>query len=134
MASACAATRTTIAATAQNFDTPPPLITALLPYWVESARAWDRSPLRLLRCGAGCFPAVVSVDARFDLVAEVPDKPLHRPSGGIAKRADRVSLDLLRNVVQHVDLGQLGAPLRHAFQKAPHPARTFPARRALPAA
>ena len=62
------------------------------------------------------------------------DEPLDRPRRGIAERADRMPLDLLGHVEQHVDLALLRAPDDHALHDAPHPARPFAAGRALAAA
>ena len=46
-----------------------------------------------------------SRDAPLHLGPEMPDQALHRPRRGVAERADRVALDLVRHFVQHVDLG-----------------------------
>src|SRR5580704_15384910 len=76
----------------------------------------------------------ILVDALLDLLTEMPDKTLHWPSRRIAKRADRVALDLRSDFEQHVDLAPLRAAFRHAGHDTPEPARAFPARRALAAA
>src|SRR5918993_666091 len=76
----------------------------------------------------------VIVDPLLDLVTEVADQTLDRPSRRVAERADGVAFDLGRNFEQHVDLALLGAAFRHAGEHAPHPARAFAAGGALAAA
>src|SRR3990167_1728156 len=78
--------------------------------------------------------AAIGVDSRFDLAAEMADKPLDRPRGGVAERADRVAFNLPRDIEQLVDFGGLGVADRHALQNAPHPAGALAAGRALAAA
>src|SRR5206468_10474920 len=73
-------------------------------------------------------------DALFHDRAEVPDQALDRPGGGVAEGADGVALDLAADLVEHVDLGQLGAAFDHAAHDAHRPARAFAAGRALAAA
>src|SRR5947209_2905016 len=46
----------------------------------------------------------IFVDAPLDLGAEVAQQPLHRPRRTVAERANRVALDLLGHIHQHVDL------------------------------
>ena len=115
----------------------------------ESARP-DRAPRRFggtcrsgssaiaysaaARTGSPCGWAEYCVDAALDLRAEMRDQALDRPGRGVAERADRVALDLLGNVEQHVDLALVRAALGHAADHAPHPARALAARRALAAA
>src|SRR5215472_6593043 len=76
----------------------------------------------------------VLIDAPLDLGPEVAQEALHGPCGAVAEGADRVALDLLRHLEQHVDLALVGAALRHAGEHAPHPAHALAARRALAAA
>src|ERR1700759_2975233 len=78
--------------------------------------------------------ARVFIDAALDLRTEMPQQALYRPRGAIAEGADRVTLDLLRHLEQHVDLTLVGATFGHAGEHAPHPAHAFAARRALTAA
>src|SRR5665213_1849883 len=59
---------------------------------------------------------------------EVPDQALHRPGGGIAEGADRMTFDLPRDLVQSVDFRRLGAAFDHAGHDAPQPAGTLTAR------
>src|SRR5262245_20029434 len=70
-------------------------------------------------------------DAPFQLRAEMADQTLDGPRRGIAQGADRVSLDLPRDVLKHVDLLARGVADHQPFHHAPHPARAFAARRAL---
>src|SRR5947209_12013981 len=76
----------------------------------------------------------ISIDAPLDLRPEMPDQPLDRPRRRVAKRADRVSLDLRRDFEQHVDLTLMRAALGHAAHDPPHPARALAAGRAPAAA
>src|SRR5690349_8913740 len=69
----------------------------------------------------------------LDEGAEMPDKPLHRPRRGVAERADGMTLDLVADLQQHIDLGDLSLAARHALEHAPHPARAFAAGGALAA-
>jgi hypothetical protein len=73
-------------------------------------------------------------DAVLDLVPEMADQALDRPGRRIAKRADRVPLDLLGDVEQHVDLLDLGLALHQPVHHPHHPARALAAGRALAAA
>lgn len=78
---------------------------------------WDRLADRI-RCArgqkdAGLFcgdadrnmrPVIaIGVDPLFDFVAEVANKSLHGPGGGVAKRANRMALNLTGDVEQFVD-------------------------------
>ena len=50
----------------------------------------------------------ILVDACLDHRAEMRDEALDRPGRGVAQRADRVALDLPRDVLERVDLVELG--------------------------
>src|SRR5579863_2279603 len=76
----------------------------------------------------------ILIDTFFDLMTEMRNQALDWPGRGIAERADRVTLDLLGDFQQHVDLALVGTALGHARQHAPHPASALAARRALAAA
>ena len=54
------------------------------------------------------------LDAPLQLRPEVPDQALDRPGRRVAEGADRVALDLIGHVQQHVDLLQLRLALDHA--------------------
>src|SRR4051794_6279287 len=75
-----------------------------------------RLPARLLRRvqhGLRMRVGGILIDACFDLMTEMRYQALDRPGRGIAERADRMALDLLGDVEQHVDLALLGAALDH---------------------
>src|SRR6185437_5234961 len=76
----------------------------------------------------------ILVDAALDLGPEMRDQPLDRPGRRVAERADRMALDQLGDVEQHVDLALLRPALRHAGHHPPHPASALAARRTLAAA
>ena len=46
-------------------------------------------------------------DAQLELWPERPDEPLDRPRRRVTQRADRVSLDLVAQLLEHVDLLEL---------------------------
>src|SRR6186713_489123 len=69
----------------------------------------------------------------LELIAEVLHEALHGPRRGVAERADRVTLDLVRDVDEHVELLLATLPALDATDDAVHPARAFAAGRALPA-
>src|SRR5579885_3827450 len=72
-------------------------------------------------------------DARLHLRPEMADKALDGPGRGIAQCADRMPLDLVGDVEQHVDLGNLGLAFHHSLHDPPHPSRALPAGGALAA-
>src|SRR5207237_4231755 len=92
-----------------------------------------RDAIALLR-RFGRNPARACTDAPLDLRAEMAQETLYGPGGAFAEGADRVSLDLFANFLQQIDFGDFRVAALHARQHAPHPAATFPARRALSAA
>src|SRR5205823_11856617 len=67
----------------------------------------------------------ISVDPRFDLVTEMCDQALDRPSRGVAERANGMAFDLLGDLQEHVDLTLKGAALGHTGQYPPHPSRSL---------
>ena len=75
----------------------------------------------------------VLLDAILHLGSEVSDEPLHRPRRRISQRADGVSLDLSCELIQHLNLGQLGLALGHARHHVVQPRRALTARGALTA-
>src|ERR1700757_3526179 len=81
-----------------------------------------------------CGRNAVLGDAALHLRPEMADQPLHRPHGPVRQGADRMALDLVRNVQQHVDLGPRGFAPDHALHPPPYPAGTFAAWGALAAA
>ena len=58
-------------------------------------------------------PVGILVDALFDFRTEIADQSLNRPCSRVAERADRVALDLLGHLLQHVDLADLGVADGH---------------------
>jgi hypothetical protein len=77
---------------------------------------------------------VVLVDTILDLVAVVSDETLDWPGSGIAQGADGVTLDLLGELPQHVDLGVVSLANFHALERVGQPAGSLAARSALSAA
>src|SRR5690606_8262758 len=73
-------------------------------------------------------------DPILDLVAEMPDQPLHRPGRRLAERADRVAFHLLGDIEQGVDLLDLCLAPHQPVHYPHHPASALTAGRALPAA
>src|SRR5215468_2911258 len=73
----------------------------------------------------------VLVNAPLDLATEMAKQALHRPSRAVAEGADRVSLDLLGDLHQHIDLALVGAAFGHTHEHAPHPSHALAARGAL---
>src|SRR5262245_65419444 len=63
----------------------------------------------------------------------MPDQALDRPGGRVAERADGMAFDLVADIEQHIDLALLSLAPGHALEHAPHPPRSFAARRALAA-
>src|SRR5512134_2006728 len=82
---------------------------------------------------ARCDDAVAVLDVVLELVPEMTDEALHGPRRGVAQRADRVALDLVGDVDQHVDVGLAPLAGQDPPQRAIEPARAFAARRALAA-
>src|SRR5690606_23237377 len=76
-------------------------------------------------------PAVL--DHVLELVPEVLQEALHRPGGRVPERADRVALDLVRDVHEHVQIRPRALAFDDSGQHAPEPAGAFAARRALAA-
>ncbi len=64
------------------------------PALLDSYSDWHERPRFALFCGAR-LEGLAGVNARLDLVPEMPDQPLHRPCRGVAKRADSMTFNLL---------------------------------------
>jgi len=77
--------------------------------------------------------SLVGVDAFFDLAAEGADQSLHWPGSSVAERADSVALNLVGELLQHVNLREVGIAELHALEHVDHPAGAFTARSALAA-
>ena len=69
----------------------------------------------------------------LEFVAEVFEEALHGPRGGIAERADRMTLDLVGYLDQLVEVFLLALPVDDAGQHAVQPAGALATRRALAA-
>src|SRR5574340_1550107 len=114
-----------------------PVAAAATPMQATRNIRWPRAPciplLRRLTHRLARRPCGVLVDAAFALGAEVVDEPLDGPSGRVAQRANRVTLDLPGHVEQRIDLALLRPPVGHPHEHPPHPARALAARRALTA-
>ena len=53
----------------------------------------------------------ILIDALLDHVTEMANEALDRPGGRIAQCADRMALDLIGDIQQHIDLALFGAAL-----------------------
>src|SRR5271155_700865 len=96
-----------------------------------SIRGSIASLLRRHAHGVAMWVGRVLINALFDLGPEMSDQALDRPSRRVPERADRMPLDLLGDVEQHVDFFLLRAAIGHAGHHAPHPTGALAARRAL---
>ncbi len=74
-----------------------------------------------------------SVDPFLHDVSEVRDQTLDRPGSRISQGTYRVTLDLLSQLPEHVDLGVRGVSLFHSLQHLNQPIGTLSARSALTA-
>ena len=72
-------------------------------------------------------------DPPLDLGAEMLDQALDRPCRRITERADGMSLDLARHLLQRFDLVDFGVAADKALHHPPHPSGSLAARRALAA-
>ena len=73
-------------------------------------------------------------DPVFDFMTEMANEALNWPGRRIAKRANGVTFNLLRDVEQLVDIIVMRFAFDHLLEHAPHPAGALPAWRALTAA
>src|SRR5690242_9264782 len=77
--------------------------------------------------------ALLVRDMVLELGAEVRDEALHRQRGRVAECADRASLDVVRDVRQHVEVLGATVAVLDAIDHPPHPAGALATRRALAA-
>ena len=70
-------------------------------------------------------------NAPFNFRSEMLDETLNWPSGRITKSADRMSLNLARNLLQRVNFVRLSLTANKSFHHPPHPPCALTARRAL---
>src|SRR6056297_4165844 len=88
----------------------------------------------LLRCDRAHAAGFLCLDAILDLIAEVTDQALYRPGRRVAKGTNRVTLDLLGHVEQHVDLLDIRLAAHQPVHHPHHPARALATGGALSAA
>src|SRR5512141_1636842 len=77
--------------------------------------------------------APLVIDVILEFVAVVLDERANRHCGGIAERADRAALDIVRNRVQQVEIFVAALAVLDPVDHAPQPAGAFATRRALAA-
>src|SRR5882672_2249798 len=75
--------------------------------------------------------AALVFDHVFEFVAEVLDGALHGPRRRVAERADRVAFDAVRDIDDEVQVLHAPFACEDSLHHAVHPARAFPAGRAL---
>src|SRR5579862_1156089 len=75
--------------------------------------------------------SAVFSDAALHFRAEMANEALHRPDRPVGQRADRVTLDLARHFLQHVEFSDGRVARDHPLHHPPHPAEPLSARRAL---
>src|SRR5262245_47477482 len=69
----------------------------------------------------------------FKLIPEMPNRRSHRPRRRITQWANRIALDAPLYIPKQIDVTHLALSVFDILQHTIHPARAFPARRALPA-
>ena len=74
---------------------------------------------------------LVAVNTIFNLTSELPDEALHGPGSSVTERADSVSFDLERELLEHVNLGEVSIAELHSLEHVDHPAGALTARCAL---
>mmetsp|Transcript_29325 Transcript_29325/g.50220 ORF Transcript_29325/g.50220 Transcript_29325/m.50220 type:complete len:387 (+) Transcript_29325:480-1640(+) len=72
-------------------------------------------------------------NSHLNLRPEGADESLHGPRGRVAQGADRVAFDLIGELLEHVDLLELGVARDEAVHDVGHPRGALAARRALAA-
>lgn len=70
---------------------------------------------------------LVAVNAVLDITSELSDETLNGPCSSITQRADRVTFDLIRQLLQHVNLGEVSVTQLHALKHVNHPTSTLTA-------
>lgn len=76
---------------------------------------------------------LVAVNPLLDVASEAADKALHGPGSGVSEGADGVAFNLLRELLEHVDLSEVCVTNLHTLQNVDHPGSAFSAGRALAA-
>jgi len=59
---------------------------------------------------------LVAVDPVLDVAPELADKALHGPGSGVSEGADGVAFNLLRELLEHVDLSVVSVTNLHTLQ------------------
>lgn len=77
--------------------------------------------------------SLVVVDTIFHVSSEVTNQTLNWPGSGVTQSANRVTFDLVREFLEHVDLSKVSVAEFHPFEHIDHPAGAFSAGSALAA-
>ena len=75
----------------------------------------------------------VVVNTILHVSSEMPNESLHRPRGGVTQSTDSVTFNLIGQLLEHIDLSEVGISKFHALKHIDHPASTLAARGALTA-
>ena len=73
----------------------------------------------------------VAVNSVFDLMTEGSYQTLDGPGSGITQSADGVTLNLVRELLKHVNFSKVCVAKFHALEHVDHPSCSLSARRAL---
>ena len=73
------------------------------------------------------------IDVMLELRPKMLDEALHRQRGGIAERANRSTLDVIRDGGQHIEVFLTALAVLDPVHHSPEPTGAFAARRALAA-
>ena len=76
---------------------------------------------------------LVAINAVLNLATELSNETLDGPGGGVSQRADSVTLNLVGELLKHVNLSEVGISELHALEHVHHPACALTARCALAA-
>lgn len=76
---------------------------------------------------------LVGVDTVLHFSSELSDESLNGPGCGITEGANCVTFDLIRELFEHIDLGEVSITELHTLKHVNHPASTLTARCALTA-
>ena len=75
-----------------------------------------------------------AVDSILHFSAEILDETLNGPSSGITERANGVSLNLIGELFQHINLSEVSITLLNTSKEVDHPASALATGCALPTA
>jgi len=73
----------------------------------------------------------VSVNSILDFVSEGSYQTLNWPGSGVTQSANGMTLNLVRELLKHVDFGEVSVAKFHALEHVYHPSCSLSARRAL---